>query len=249
MNKFFKILSLSVFLFIFGCDNTDKKVLTIGTSADYPPFSFTNGKEIDGFDMDLAKELAKNLGYKLHIKDMAFNELISAVQKKKIDFAIAAITATPERERIVDFSMKYYKPNFSLLYNKDKPITSMKSLEDKVVAVQRGSTMEIFLKERLGILKNVKMVSFERNPLMLKDLKESKIDGILIELTEAEAFCANDNTLAYSFIHSQFDTANYAIAFPKESLLLSKVNDAMLQLKLSSEFERFNKKWFKLGSY
>ena len=88
MNKFLKILSLIVFLAVFGCDDREKKVLVVGTSADYPPFSFTKGKQIVGFDVDLAKEVAIKLGYELHIKDMSYDWLLLEIS----EYIIAVIT-------------------------------------------------------------------------------------------------------------------------------------------------------------
>jgi len=67
----------------------DKGVLTIGTSADYPPYEFH--KEIDGkdtivgFDMMIAEEIAKDLGVKLEIKDMKFDGLLGALKSKNVD--------------------------------------------------------------------------------------------------------------------------------------------------------------------
>ena len=245
MNKFLKILSLIVFLAVFGCDDREKKVLVVGTSADYPPFSFTKGKQIVGFDVDLAKEVAIKLGYELHIKDMNFSELIPAVKKKKVDCAIAAITATPNRAREIDFStVKYYLPKFALMYTRSKPVTSIKALEHKTIAVQKGSTMESFLKERLSAVRNARIVSFERTSLMLDDLKKGNVDCILIELMEAETFCSADKVFAHSLLRSPSND-NYAIAFPRGSKLRAKVDDVVLRLKVLNEFDRLKEKWFK----
>jgi polar amino acid transport system substrate-binding protein len=243
MNKFLHVLSLIFFCILFGCDNNEKKTLVVGTSADYPPFTFRKNKTITGFDIDLAQEIAKRLGYKLHIKDMRFSELVPALEKNKIDFCISAISATSERARVIDFSTRYYLSEFSLIYRKDSPINSMHALEGKTIAVQRGSTMESFLKARLSMIKNAKIVSFDRNSLMLKDLKKKQVDCILIELTGAKSFCSVDNKLAYSFISAPATSTNYAIAFPKGSKLRAEFDDVLLKLKISNVFDILKEKW------
>jgi arginine/lysine/histidine transporter system substrate-binding protein len=241
MNKFFKTLSLAVLLIVFGCDNKEKKDLVVGTSADYPLFSFKKGKQIVGFDIDLANEIAKKLNCKLHIKDMNFSELIPALEKNKIDFAVSAITATPDREKVVDFSaVKYYLPKLSLVYTKNKPIISIKALNSKTGAVQRGSTMESFLKAR-----KARIISFERASTILEALKGGKVDYILTELVEAKVFCSADKTLAYSILHSSSYNFDYAVAFPKGSRLRVKVDNVMLTLKVLNGFDRLEEKWFK----
>lgn len=244
MNLFVKNISILFLLILCGWSHNKPK-LVVGTAADYPPFTFTQGKQVVGFDIDLARAIAKKLGYRLHIKDMNFSELIPSLQHKKIDIAIAAITATSQRAQIVDFStVRYYLPKFALIYLKDRPVTSLKALENKVVAVQSSSTMEDFLKQRLNLIENAKVISFERTLSIIEDLKEGLIDSVLIELTEAKVFCSENESFNYSLL-TTFDTFNYAVAFPKRSKLISQINDVMIQFKISNEFEQLKKKWLK----
>lgn len=81
----------------------EKGKLVIGTTADYPPYEFKvmqNGKlEIVGFDIEIAKLIAKKLGVELEIKDMDFKLLIEAVKKGEIDIALAGINPTEERKK------------------------------------------------------------------------------------------------------------------------------------------------------
>ncbi|NRA73556.1 MAG: transporter substrate-binding domain-containing protein [Rickettsiales bacterium] len=246
MNRFFKILSIVFLITLCGWKNTKKTHLVVGTSADYPPFSFTRDKQITGFDIDLAKEIANELGYELLVKNMSFSELIPALQQKKIDFAVAAMTITSQRLQYVDFSaVGYYQPQFALLYLKNNPITSVRVLESRVVAVQSSSTMEGFLKERLNVIENAKMVSFENTSLIIEDLKEGLVDAVLVELAEAKIFSAENENLGYSAINTPVDSSNYAIAFPKRSKLISKIDNAMVNFKISNKLDRLKYKWHK----
>ncbi|MGO3364591.1 MAG: transporter substrate-binding domain-containing protein, partial [Leuconostoc falkenbergense] len=81
-----------------------KGTLVIGLSADYAPFEFhatVNGRDqIVGFEVDMAKQIAKDLGVKPVIKEMGFDGLIGALQTGKIDVIISGINATPEREQV-----------------------------------------------------------------------------------------------------------------------------------------------------
>ena len=66
--------------------------IIVGTSADYPPYEFTDdsGKFV-GFDMDLIRAIGKKIGKKVKIVDMGFDTLIAGLQKEKIDVVIAAL--------------------------------------------------------------------------------------------------------------------------------------------------------------
>ena len=92
-----------------------KGKLVVGTSADYPPYEFH--KEIDGkdqivgFDIEIAKQFAKDLGVELEIKDMAFDGLLVALQADKVDMVFAGMTPTDERKQNADFSDIYYHCN------------------------------------------------------------------------------------------------------------------------------------------
>jgi ABC-type amino acid transport substrate-binding protein len=244
VNRILQILGVILLLAVGACDGGEKKTLVVGTAADYPPFSFVSGKQVVGFDIDLAKEIADRLGYRLHIKEMRFNDLMPALKKNNIDLCISAMTATLERAKEVDFSVKYYLPSFALMYKKLSPIASMKDLEGKTIAVPKGSTMEGFLKENLGGIKNVKVVSFDRTSAMLEDLRKGRTDCILIEAAQSKAFCAMDGAFAYSDVVAPGQYTNYAIAFPKGSELRSKVDKILIRLKVSNRFDQLRKKWF-----
>ncbi len=83
--------------------------MVVGTAADYPPFEYYNNRyQLDGFDIGLIREIGKQLGVKVEIKDYAFDGLYNALQLGEIDVAIAAISDTPDRQQYVDFTSTYY---------------------------------------------------------------------------------------------------------------------------------------------
>lgn len=94
--------------------------IVFGTAADYPPFSFYDSNfQLDGFDIALAKELAKRLGVEARFNDFAFGGLLDALQLGQVDAAIAAISVTPDRQQIVDFTNLYFVSDDALLVRGD----------------------------------------------------------------------------------------------------------------------------------
>jgi arginine/lysine/histidine transporter system substrate-binding protein len=86
----------------------DAGKIVFGTAADYPPFEFYNSNfELDGFDIALAKALGEELGVEVQFRDYAFDGLLDAVRLGAVDSAIAAISVTPDRQQLVDFSNLY----------------------------------------------------------------------------------------------------------------------------------------------
>ncbi|WKL02385.1 transporter substrate-binding domain-containing protein [Paenibacillus amylolyticus] len=94
-------------------NNSSSKKLVLGTSADFAPYEFhkvINGKdEIVGFDIEIAKEIAKDLGAELVIEDMGFDGLLPSLQSGRVDLVISGMTPTDERKKSIDFSDTYYK--------------------------------------------------------------------------------------------------------------------------------------------
>ena len=102
--------------------------ITVGTSADYPPFEYYDKNfKMDGFDIALMQEIGKQLGLKVQFRDMAFDGLGNALQLGQIDVAMAAISVTPDREALLDFSDVYYVGEDAVLAKKDSRITKISS--------------------------------------------------------------------------------------------------------------------------
>lgn len=86
-------------------------VIKMGTNAAFPPFEYTEGLDVMGFDVTLSKIIAKDMGKSLRVQDMKFDGLIAALQSGSIDFIAAGMTATDERRENVDFSEPYFTSN------------------------------------------------------------------------------------------------------------------------------------------
>ncbi len=83
--------------------------IVMGTNAEFEPFEYKGeGGKIIGFDVEMAKNIAKDLDRKLVIEDMAFDSLIMALESGKVDMILAGMTATDERRQSVDFSNDYF---------------------------------------------------------------------------------------------------------------------------------------------
>ena len=95
-----------------------KDVVKMGTNASFPPFEYTEGTKVVGFDATLSTMIANDYGKALQIVDMNFDGLIAALQSNAIDFIAAGMTATDERRQNVDFSEPYYKSNQVIILRK-----------------------------------------------------------------------------------------------------------------------------------
>ncbi|WP_248925728.1 transporter substrate-binding domain-containing protein [Paenibacillus hamazuiensis] len=197
-----------------------KGKIVVGTSADYPPYEFH--KEIDkkdgivGFDIEIAKALAKDLGVQLEIKDMKFDGLLAALDAGNVDFVMSGMTPTEERQKNVDFTKIYYTAVQSVVVrseDKDK-IKSIDDLKGKKVGAQKGATQEKIVKEQMPAseLKALGKIS----DLML-ELKNKKIDALVVEVPVATAYLSKNQDLALTDMKLQNEDSGSAIAVKKGS--------------------------------
>ncbi|GLI05624.1 MULTISPECIES: transporter substrate-binding domain-containing protein [Paenibacillus] len=194
--------------------------IVLGTSADYPPYEFhkeINKKdEIIGFDIEIAKEIAKDLGVTLEIKDMKYEGLLAALDSGNIDFILAGMTPTEERKKNVDFSKIYYTAIQRVAVraeDKDK-YKSIDDLKGKKVAGQKGATQEKIIKEQMpgSELKALGKIS----DLML-ELKNKKVEALVVEQPVAEAYLSKNKDLVLADIKLSTEDSGSAIAVKKGS--------------------------------
>lgn len=112
---------LCIALVSLGVSAEQRPVLRAVTDPSFVPFEMMDrdSGEMVGFDMDILREVAKRAGFDYRLQTMSFNGIIPALQTGSVDVAIAGITITEKRERIVDFSAPYYDSGLRLLVPAD----------------------------------------------------------------------------------------------------------------------------------
>ncbi|AIE60653.1 transporter substrate-binding domain-containing protein [Bacillus methanolicus] len=223
-----------------------KKVLIMGTSADYPPFEYVDtakSDEIIGFDVDLAKAIAGKLGYKVQVKDIEFSGLVQALKSGQVDFVLAGMTPTEDRKKNVDFSDIYYTAKHMIVSKKDSGIKSLEDLKGKTVGVQLGSIQEGKAKE---IRKKVDMKIENRNrvPELIQEIMTGRFDAAIIEDTVAKGYFKKEKNLTGFTISDNPEEAGSAIAFPKNSKLTKDFNKVLNEMKKNGELDKLIVKWF-----
>ena len=103
MKKIKYLIPLLILLLLTGCEKK-KETLVLATEAGFAPYEYYENGEIVGIDIDIGKEIAKELGMELEIKDVAFDSIITEVKSGKSDIGAAGISYTEERAKSVDFS-------------------------------------------------------------------------------------------------------------------------------------------------
>lgn len=214
----------------------EKGKIVLGTSADYPPYEFhktIDGKDtIVGFDIEIAKAVAADLGVELEIVDMKFEGLLPALMGNKIDFIVAGMNPTEERKKSVDFSIEYYEAHQTILVAADQKdaLNTLESFKGKVIGVQKGTLQEQIATEKFT---DSEVKAIGKIPDLIMELKTGKIDGILLNDTVANSYAANNTDLATNGMDLGSE-GGVAIAMPKDSTALTEAVNKTLEGLMSS---------------
>ena len=187
----------------------EKGVIRIGVFGDKPPFGYVdaNGKN-QGFDVEIAKEMAKDLLGSPDKIEFVLTEAanrVEYVRSGKVDVLLANFTQTPERAEAVDFASPYMKVALGVVSPKGKPITDVAQLKDQTLLVNKGTTADAFFTKNHP---EVKLLKFDQNTETFDALKDGR--GVAL---------AHDNALLWAWAKENPD---YEVAIgnigPAESI-------------------------------
>lgn len=272
-NIFRKILPITLIalllLAMVGCGNTSSSSssadatptidkikksgkLIVGTAADYPPYEFyteKNGKtSISGFDMEIAKAIAKDLGVKLEIKDMKFDGLLPALKTNSVDMVIGGMAPTEERKKSVDFSEPYYKAKQSILIRKEdeSKFKTVADLKGKIIGAQKSSTQEKIAQTEI---ENPNLVSIPVFTDLILELRTKKIDALVCENTVAIPYTIKYSNLKLVNINFKESRKDSAIAINKgKQDLVKRINKVISQLNKENKINTWLTQYSNIAS-
>lgn len=242
MKKLFISTLCSLILSLTACTETSKTSdkIVFATSADYPPFEYKQQNEIKGFDIDLAKKVAEQLGKKAEFRDMQFSTVLPSLQSGQTDAAISTLTVTEARKKNFDFSEPYYFEAMAVVFPKEKPIQTISELVDKKIAYQLGTVMEVWLKKNVP---SAQLAALNDNNQAIESLKAGHVDCVLLDGAQGFIFSQKNPGLSYFILDQAKD--GYGIAVKKGSPLLSDLNQALKALQENGEIEKLKNKWLR----
>ena len=224
----------------------ENKKLVVAVSPDYPPFEFktlVDGKDqVVGSDIKLAQAIANELGVKLEVTTMSFDNVLSSLQSGKADLAISGISVTDERKKTFDFSDPYYETQNSIIVRKGQESTysSLDALKGKKVAVQKGTIEEGLAKKQL---KDSTVISLTAMGEAINEVKSGQVDAVDLEKPVAEGYVAQNSDLTLASVALKVDDGDAkAVAMAKgNDKLKEAVNKVIKKLKADGTYDEYIK--------
>ena len=258
-----KKLFLSLFallLLSFGFANRAQadEYLRIGMEAAYAPFNWTQDDDkngavkiegtnqyANGYDVQIAKQVAKALGKKPLVVKTSWNGLIPALTSGKLDMIIAGMSPTAERKKEIAFSNSYYTSEPVVLVNKDGAYANAKTLKDfkgAKITSQQGVYLYNLISQLTGAKQETAMGDFAQ---MRQALESGVIDGYISECPEAlTAESANSKFKMIQFkkgFEVNEEDATIAIGMRKNDNRLEQVNAAIAKISAKDQVALMDK--------
>ncbi|MBA4709250.1 transporter substrate-binding domain-containing protein [Aquitalea aquatica] len=224
----------------------------------YPPYSFLNSKnQLDGFDVDVAKAVAKKLGVKLRLDTPSWEVIAAGKWGARWDICICSMTPNKERAQVLDFPAFYYNSPAVLIANiADKKTSSIKDLEGKKIAVQQGSSYESYLQKKLVIeapnavqptygFNKVIIAPYDNEELAYQDLAlgaGKRVDAVISNLVTARERISK--TGKFRIVGSPlYQEPNWVAVDKGDAQWNARVKQVISELKKDGTLSAISKKW------
>lgn len=216
--------------------------LIVGSDTAFPPFESMTGNVAEGFDVDIAGAIAKDLGLKMEFKSYKFDTLIPTLKAGgKFDIIMSGMTINADRKKEIDFSSAYIDSNQSISVKNDSTVKAAADLAGKRIGVQSGTTGQQWAKENIP---TAVLVPFDDTLAAFSALQAGKVDAVVNDLPVSAAV-VKDAARGLKIVQEIPTGEQYGIAVAKTNPeLLKAVNDALVKLKSDGTYDTIYKKWF-----
>ncbi|WP_250456101.1 transporter substrate-binding domain-containing protein [Caballeronia sp. ATUFL_M2_KS44] len=216
--------------------------LRVGDCLTFAPFGFYDKDgNPDGYDVDLAKELAKQMGVKLEVVNTTSANRIPNLQTAKVDVVFCNFTRNLERAKVVEFTSPYVVASEAMLVKKSSGIQSAKDMSGRTIATVKGSTNGDEVRS-MGI------------PVKIQEYDSSQAAILAVKQGQADAMIEDNNFLAYQAkLDSELAVTNEALvpleynAFgvkAGDQAWLNYLNLFLFNINASKLNAQLYKKWF-----
>jgi His/Glu/Gln/Arg/opine family amino acid ABC transporter permease subunit len=217
--------------------------LKIGTDATYPPFEQAEGGKLEGFDIDLGRAIARELGVKATFVEFRFDGIFPALQNGNFDLVMSAVTITPERSQSLLFTDPYLDAGQLIAVRRETSgLEKPEDLRGKSVGVQMNTTAQYDFEKRDG----VRVVKYNTIDLALLDLANKRIDAVVCDAPVLHWMISRGGSFQeLKTVGRQFTDEKLGVALAQGSDDLRRaVNAALFSLRDKGEYNRIHQRWF-----
>jgi len=254
MNKLNRLLLVPALVSMLGVAFAEK-ALKIGVEGAYPPFNeIDKDGHLIGFDVDIAKALCVQMQRHCQLVQVDWDGLIPALKARKIDAISASMSATAERQKIIDFTDRIYKIPVRLVRRKGSNIVyGEQGMKGKVIGVQVSTTFAKHMTAAFSSVATIKTYSTTQEALL--DLQAGRVDTVAAESLVLSDFLKKPQGQNFEFFGPKLIDEKYygkgiAIGIRKNSAKLKTAfNKAIKAIRANGVYKTINDKYFSFDVY
>lgn len=247
-------LSFLVLVLAFGVSMAQARTLDeifkageirVGINPTFPPLGLFNEKmEIDGFDKELATEIAKKLGVKLKIVKVGSPDRIPFVAADKIDFVMGAMTRTSARAKIIDFTVPVHTEVLGILTTEKIPYKNLKDFDrgDITFVQVRGTTPVPMIEKDLP---KAKVLLLDNYPDVIRAIAQGRGDALIDVIDFMWEHTKIHKQVKWKVVETPIKVYFCALGVGKGNYTLRDwLNVALFELHSDGVPDRLWEKWF-----
>jgi polar amino acid transport system substrate-binding protein len=217
-----------------------KGALTFSMTGQYPPLNFKKDGKLTGFDVEIGTEIAKRIGLEANPVTNPWETIIQGLKAKKYDAIIGSMTATPERDKQVDFTNPYYLSGAQIFVAEgNSDIQSKEDLKGKTIGVIQASTWKDMAEDLSDQVKG-----YPTDVNALQDLELGRLDAVITDKIVGVS-AQNEKGLKIKEIGDLLNEDRVSVAVAEGNKeLADKINDALQSMIDDGTYEKISMKWF-----
>lgn len=214
--------------------------LRVGIDATYPPFGSAEGGEFSGFDVDIARAIARQLRVQAVLVNASFDGVFPALQNGTFDVVVSAVTITPERSQTMLFSEPYINAGQAIAVRADSAIAGVEGLPGRTVGVQINTTAQFSMEKIAGVT----IAKYNTIDLALLDLQNGRVDAVASD-GPVLRYMARMSFPGVKTVGRDYTDEPFGIVLARGSDDLRRaVNAALWQVQESGEYAAIHARWF-----
>jgi cystine transport system substrate-binding protein len=225
----------------------DAGVIKVGLMGTYQPYNFLNeNQEMDGFDADIAKEIAKGLGVDVEFISQEFSGMIAGLKANKFDMVVSQMTITEDRKKEMLFSDPYITNQVKVIVSEgNTDILSVNDFPGKQIGVGLGTNDETYLRTVLmPEVGEFEIRTYDDVITSLKDLDAGRIDATINNMYALKPVIETNGFKIKAVGDAvKSDQAGIAVNLGNEAFI-SEVNRILAEIKEDGTYRDIFVKWF-----
>jgi len=226
--------------------NLGGRLVVIAVEDDYPPFNYVSpsSSKATGWDYDLFRELAQRLNFHPEFREISWDSMIQGVASGQFDVAANGITVTPERLRVVDFSLSYAQVHQRLLVRaaekRFKSLDEFAQTKDARIGAQKGNTNYTMAAQLVG---SARAVAYDSFGDLVQALLSGDLDAVIIDDVGGQGYIgANSGQL--KMLPGTLAGQDLGLIFPPGSKLRPEIDAGLRALQADGTLAKLNGHWF-----